>query len=156
MNLNMNKYLTVLFVLLTLFLVSCEEESSEIEKYEMNYKVILNGDNNISKISVETRTYFPKENITEIIGKGKNKFVYPSDDNYLNDYDSIFIQTDSEVYSGCWKSMFIRFWFFEKEGITTYRDYSFGYDTISTGIDCKVIMSWPEDSAKFEYYEHSY
>jgi len=147
---------------LILFVIQCCEKGTtdpENKKFDIQYLVKLNGDHSVTSINVETYTYFPDENITAWIGKGKrrNEYnLYYSKENYLYDYDSIIIQPDEKAYSGCTKYMKVRFWFNEDKDTITYRDYVFQTDTLENEPDGKLSITWPDDSSKYKYYKHSY
>lgn len=148
-----------LFGLLLIGFQNCEKEpkNPEIQKYDMQYLVKLNGDQSLTRVVVETATSFPEENSVLLIGKSKYKQEYYwGEEEYLYDYDSIFIQPDRQVYPGCESYMKVRFWFNEDKDTITYRDYIFQIDTIENINDCKLTITWPDDSSKYEYYEHSY
>jgi hypothetical protein len=148
-----------LFGLLLIGFQNCEKEADnpQFQKYDMQYLVILNEDPKVTRIVLDTWTTFPEENITEWIGTAKKKHESSwGEDDYLYDYDSVYIQTERQVYSGCTRYMKVRFWFNEYADTITYRDYIFQSDTIEKKLDSKLTMIWPDDSAKYEYYEHSY
>jgi len=146
-------------VLLLIGFQNCEKEPNnpEIQKYYMQYLVKLNGDQSLTRVVVETATSYPEENSVLFIGKSKYKQEYYwGKKEYLYDFDSVFIQPERQVYLGCKRYMKVRFWFNEDKDTITYRDYIFPSDTIENENDSKLTITWPDDSAKYDYYEHSY
>jgi hypothetical protein len=130
--------------LICLALFSCEKEHDDtIEKYVMTYTVKNNGDNSLTTIVVDTWTYFPDEKIGEWIGSGKFKNDYYLNyyrDLYLDDFDSVVVKTESQVYNGSITNMFIRFRFNEDKEVITVRDYSLPTDTIINGRVTNIIF----------------
>jgi hypothetical protein len=155
----MKRHFILSIVLLILLILGCKKEdvTSEKEKYDMIYSVILEGDNTVTSVSLYTYTYYPDEDISFYMTAGKQRHdwnigtVY-----YLYPFDSIGIKTDLKVYKGCERYMSVRFWFNEDKDTITYRDYNFDIDTILSIADSKLIIVWPKDSAKYNYIEHSY
>lgn len=133
-------------------LLGCEDKEDEKQKYDMQYSLISNGDQNVTSISLETWTYFPDETITECIGKTKRKRYDLNDINHLELYDTIFIRPELKIYQNCTYSLKITLRFNEDIGEIKYRVYEVGEQTINDYNDSKFIFSWPEDSSKYEYY----
>jgi len=155
----LNLKLIIIFTI-GLFFSNCEKDNDKtIPKYEMSYTIRNCGDDTLTSMIVHTQTFFPNENITELIGSGKfkNDYYYNYDqDNYLFSNDSLKIITTNKVYFGCTKSLTILLRFNENKNLITVRKYTFLSDTITNTNDCKFTFEWPLDSDKYEYEQHSY
>lgn len=151
------KFIKIVYpsIIISLLLIStsCEKDTIEIEKFDMSYQLILNGDDSVTSISLDTWTTFPEENKTEWIGKTKRKRYEDDHENHLSLYDTICIIPSLKVYKSCTRSIKIRLRFNEGTDMEKYRDYDLGYDTILGYYDSNFIFTWPADSSKYEYIE---
>ena len=133
---------------LILLLISCKKNNdNNIERFPLIYKLINNGDRNLYKMNLYSKTYFPLENRTLISNFSKSKEYYQD---MLNVYDTILYQPKILGYKSCEIYVSIHFYFIDSLNDEIVINYNY-YDTISDLTQSNITFSWPEDtlSSKF-------
>ncbi|MDD2345256.1 MAG: hypothetical protein PHY85_03830 [Bacteroidales bacterium] len=142
-----NIILPLFFLLIAL---SCEkpEDKAELITFPIKYCAINNGSNDISRINLESITYYPNEHKSIWLYSGKSIYDISDMDTYLNEYDSIIHSPEKECYIGC--IVYLNAIIFKEDSTGTERRLMFEMTDTIKDIDKNIFsITWPNDSSQF-------
>jgi len=129
---------------------SCEKNSDAVEpKFEINYRMYNEGDTSLNSVTIYCTTFFPEEDLTSFISKGKWRDAYwYQPEQLLHTYDSLIVTPEISGYSGCTYYYFIGMHFYDSAGNPYKRSYS-KFDSIKNRTDADIRFYWPTDTSTF-------
>ena len=141
---------TLAFVFLIGVTYSCDKNSDFIEsKFEINYRMYTDGDTSLYSATIYCTTFFPEENLTSFISKGKWRDAYwYQPEQVLHNYDSLIVTPDIQGYSGCFYHYLVCLHFYNSLGNPYKRSYSKS-DSIKNKINADIRFYWPADTSNF-------
>ena len=148
------KKITYLIALL-FFALACEKEKNpepEIEKFPITYRVINNGDTELSSVFLYSWTAFPLENETHIRGSIYNRGDHG--EYSLYDYSTIEHTPEYLGYEAC--KIYAQFSFLHSypnsEGWMSHIKWKYVFeDTISDISYSEIVFVWPEDTLNTKF-----
>ncbi len=140
----------IALIILFFITVSCEKQDDEetLFTFPIKYCFLNNGSKEISRIVLETLTFYPNQNKLIWLYSGKNIYDIYNEDTYLHEFDSLIHIPDEECYLGC--ITYLKAVVFREDSLGIERKVYFErYDTIENTSENYFELSWPEDSALF-------
>jgi hypothetical protein len=129
---------------------SCEKKSDLSEpKFEINYRMFTEGDTSLYSVTIYCTTFFPEEDLTSFISKGKWRDAYwYQPEQVLHNCDSLKVTPDIQGYAGCSYYYIIGLHFYDSSGNPYMRSYS-KFDSIKNRTDADIRFYWPTDTTNF-------
>lgn len=140
----------ITLIILFFIVVSCEKEDNEetIITFPIKYCVVNNGSQEISRINLETITFYPNQHKSISLFSGKSIYDISNEYTYLYEFDSLNHVPDEECYVGC--ITYLKAVVFHEDSLGVERKLYFErYDTIENTSENYFGLSWPEDSSLF-------
>jgi hypothetical protein len=142
------KFIKLLSIFFIIF-CSCKKEKKDVlNRFKFEYKIINNGDKNVSRITLYASTAYPFEKEVFVKSFGKNILTNDNKE-FLKYYDSLVYIPEVDVYKSCIIYLQVRVGHFNPFlGYENIKKYTI-LDTIKSDNQNQLRIVWPNDSALF-------